>query len=61
MLADELGICRQSVKKYMLALRRAYDLVRSETGIKEPGSSVVWMKRSAGGTLCGLRATIVWQ
>jgi hypothetical protein len=59
-VADRLEICRQSVKKYMLELRRAYDAARIKAGINEPGTSVVWMRRGSGGTVCGLRVRVSW-
>ncbi len=60
MLADTLGISRQSVKKYMRELNRAIKLMLDEMHLSDPVMSPVWMKRGPGGTLCGLRANPVW-
>jgi hypothetical protein len=58
-LATELGISKQSVKKYMKALRAAFDRARAGLLISETGENVFWMDRGPGGTLCGLRANVV--
>jgi hypothetical protein len=58
-LATELGISKQSVKKYMKALRATYDKARAGLLISENGEFVFWMDRGPGGTLCGLRANVV--
>lgn len=57
-IADELGICRQSVKKYIFVLNRAVNPAQSE--LIETGERIFWMVRSAGGTICGLRSNVVW-
>jgi hypothetical protein len=60
MLADELGISRQSVKKYMRELRAAIAIAM--TKIKSPAApEIVWMRRLPGGTLCGIRAHPIWS
>ncbi len=59
-LADDLGICKQSVKKYMAELRRATTLAQQRLNILTPNIDVFWMERQSGGTLCGISANVVW-
>ncbi len=58
-LADELGVCRQTIKKYMLELREASLQTQRELMISEPDKTIFWMERRPGGTICGIRANIV--
>lgn len=60
-LADELGISRVSVKKYMRELRQLIQSMLQKMQLAEPLGGVVWMKRGAGGTICGIRANSVWE
>lgn len=46
-LADELGICRQSVKKYVFEIRRIF-------------GNIFWIERRSGGSVCGVTANGVW-
>lgn len=46
-LADELGVCRQSVKKYFFELRRAF-------------GDIFWIEKRPGGSVCGVKANVVW-
>jgi len=57
-LADALGICRQSVKEYLLRLRKAFDMVRTQLGISTPGRNAFWTERRPGGYVHGVRANI---
>jgi len=59
MLAAELGISRQSVKKYIRELRLVLDSVARRLFVSE-SLSMVWMERGPGGTLCGLRVHPIW-
>lgn len=52
-LADELGICRQSVKKYVCDLRSIF--------IELCGQCIIWMEKRPGGTVCGVKANAVWS
>jgi hypothetical protein len=52
-LADELEICRQSVKKYICDLRRVL--------ITTCGQGIFWMEKRPGGSVCGARANAVWN
>ncbi|MDP9049500.1 MAG: helix-turn-helix domain-containing protein [Acidobacteriota bacterium] len=60
MLADELGISRRSVKKYMRDLRVILKSTQKKICGCEPVVDVVWMERGTGGTLCGLRVNAAW-
>jgi hypothetical protein len=51
-LADELEICRQSVKKYICELRRIF--------FGMCGRYICWMERRPGGTVCGIKANAIW-
>jgi hypothetical protein len=59
-IADKLGICRQSVKKYMAELRRTSIVTQREVGIADPEKNAFWMERRPGGTVCGLKVNVVW-
>jgi hypothetical protein len=59
-LASELGISRQSVKKYMRDLRVVLQMAMRSAYLVEPATDLVWMERGPGGTLCGIRANPVW-
>jgi hypothetical protein len=58
-LADELGICRQSVKKYFFDLRRAF--VQAQMQCAGPVLELFWMEKRPGGSVCGVRANVVWS
>jgi hypothetical protein len=60
MLAAELGISRQSVKKYMRDLRVIVESALKSVCAFEPIVDLVWMERGSGGTLCGMRAHPEW-
>jgi hypothetical protein len=57
MLADALGISRQSVKEYLLRLRLAYDRVRPKLGTVLRGRDIFWTHQAPGGHIHGLRAS----
>jgi hypothetical protein len=57
MLADALGISRQSVKEYLLRLRLAYDRVRPKLGTVLRGKDVFWTRKAPGGHVHGLKAS----
>jgi DNA-binding NarL/FixJ family response regulator len=59
-IADDLGLCCQSVKKYIWELREGDLQAQRELNIIEPDRDVFWMERKAGGTLAGIRANIIW-
>ena len=59
-IADELGICRQSVKKYMAESRHASIVAQGKLPVADPIKDVFWMERRPGGTVCGINANIVW-
>jgi hypothetical protein len=61
MVANALGISRQTVKKYMCALRLIIRSLLDLMNMDSLGPDIVWMKRSLGGTVCGLRANPVWE
>jgi hypothetical protein len=60
-LADELGVCRQSIKKYFFELRRAFVRAPKELGIGSQIAEEFWMEKRAGGTVCGVRANTIWN
>lgn len=53
-LADVLGISRQSVKEYLLRLRSVFDQIRAKLGTTLRGKDVFWTKRTLGGHVHGL-------
>lgn len=59
-LADELGVCRQSVKKYCCELRRVFASAadHADQGRRD---DIVWMEKRPGGSICGLRANVIWS
>jgi hypothetical protein len=57
MLADALGISRQSVKEYLLRLRSAYDRIRPKLGTVLRGKDIFWTRRAPGGYVHGLQAS----
>ena len=59
-VADALGICRQSAKQYICLLNQKTFDIQLNLGIAEPVADVFWMRKELGGTLCGIRANIVW-
>lgn len=56
MLADALGISRQSVKEYLLRLRFAFDKIRPKLGTVLRGKNIFWTRKAPGGYLHGLKA-----
>lgn len=56
MIADALGVCRQSVKEYLLRLRRAFDQIRQRLRTSMRGCDVLWTRRAPGGYVYGFRA-----
>ena len=60
-LADELGVCRQSVKKYFLDLRRAFVRAHAQCEIGSRSGEIFWMEKRSGGTVCGMRANPIWN
>ncbi len=56
MIADAMGICRQSVKQYLRLLRRAYDDACKGEPVGLTGAEVFWTKRIAGGYVHGVNA-----
>jgi hypothetical protein len=61
LLADNLGVSRVSVKKYILELRLALASLLQQMNMQESTVQVLWMRRAPGGTLCGLNANAVWE
>jgi hypothetical protein len=59
MIADELGICRQSVKEYFLRLRRALEEASQDAGLGLTGSAVFWTRKLSGGYVYGLTANAI--
>lgn len=55
-LADQLEVCRQTVKKYIYELRRASLEIQREVKIPDPDEGIFWMERRPGGTICGVKA-----
>ncbi len=60
-LADELEVCRQTIKKYMWELRHACLCAQRKLLVSELDENVFWMARGPGGTRCGISARIVWE
>lgn len=60
-LADELSVCRQSVKKYFLDLRQAFIRAEVQFNIGRLADEIFWMEKRPGGTVCGVRANVVWS
>jgi hypothetical protein len=60
-LADALGVCRQTIKKYMAELRARYDAVNARVRASQTGAEVFLTTRAAGGTLHQLDARIIWD
>jgi DNA-binding NarL/FixJ family response regulator len=58
-IADALGVCRQTVKKYMRELREASLQAQRDLLVSEPDTRIFWMERRAGGTICGVKANII--
>jgi DNA-binding NarL/FixJ family response regulator len=59
MIADELGICRQSVKEYLLRLRRAFNQACEVASIGATGERVFWTRKISGGYVHGISANVV--
>ncbi len=57
-IADALGVCRRTVKKYMRELREASLQAQRDLLIPEPDTRIFWMERRPGGTICGVKANI---
>lgn len=60
-LAEELDVCRQSVKKYIWELRQACLRAQQKLLVPELDQNVFWMARGIGGTRCGISARILWE
>jgi hypothetical protein len=58
MIADALGVCRQSVKEYLLRLRRAFNRAREGTSIGARGEQVFWTRKISGGYVHGTSANV---
>jgi len=58
MLADALGVCKQSVKEYILRLRYALDHACHQLGIGLSGQQIVWTRKLPGGFVHGLTANV---
>lgn len=56
MLADALGVCRQSAKEYLHRLREAYDKAHAGKTVVLSGQQVFWTKRILGGHVHGVTA-----
>lgn len=59
-LADRLGVCRQTIKKYFDDLRRIFLAALAEFEVTSPIDGLFWMVRQPGGTVCGVNARGVW-
>jgi hypothetical protein len=60
-LADELEVCKQSIKKYFCELRRAFVSAQKEFDIGSQIPEDFWMEKTAGGTVCGVKANVIWN
>lgn len=60
-LADELSICRQSVKKYFSELRRAFEGAFARSDIGGRIAEIFFMEKRVGGTVCGVKANVIWN
>jgi hypothetical protein len=58
-LADQLEVCRQTIKKYIFELREASLDIQRELMVPELDEDIFWMERRRGGTICGMRANII--
>jgi DNA-binding response OmpR family regulator len=58
MIADALGVCRQSVKEYLLRLRRAFNRACEGTSIGARGEQVFWTRKISGGYVHGTTANV---
>jgi DNA-binding NarL/FixJ family response regulator len=58
-LAEQLGVCRQTIKKYFDDLRRIFLAAFAEAEITT-FNSFFWMDRQSGGTVCGVNARGIW-
>jgi hypothetical protein len=58
MVADALGVCRQSVKEYLLRLRRALDRACVNGSLAWQGKDILWTRRIEGGFIHGIRANV---
>jgi len=61
MIADELGVCQQTVKKYMKDLRDIWNAARGDIGTTVSGHEIFWTKKRPGGTVHSLLATVFWE
>ena len=58
MIADALEICRQSVKEYLMRIRRALDEACMSAGLTWTGRDILWTRRVQGGFIHGLQANV---
>jgi hypothetical protein len=58
MIADALGVCRQSVKEYLLRLRRAFNRACEGISIAARGEQVFWTRKISGGYVHGTSANV---
>ena len=58
MIADALGVCRQSVKEYLLRLRQAFNRACEGTSISASGEHVFWTRKISGGYVHGTSANV---
>jgi DNA-binding NarL/FixJ family response regulator len=61
MIADALGVCRQTVKEYMFRLRSAFNAVFRDLNLGLAGENVFWTRKIDGGYVHGIRANIELQ
>jgi DNA-binding NarL/FixJ family response regulator len=61
MIADALGVCRQTVKEYMFRLRSAFNAVLGDLDIGLTGENVFWTRRIDGGYVHGLAANVQFR
>jgi hypothetical protein len=60
-LADELEVCRQTIKKYIWELRHSCLRAQRKLLVTELDENVFWMARHPGGTRCGITAKVIWD
>jgi hypothetical protein len=58
MIADALGVCRQSVKEYLLRLRRAFNRACEGSSIGARGEQIFWTRKISGGYVHGTTANV---
>lgn len=60
-LADKLGLCRPTIKKYFWESQEASLQVQQDLSIADPERDIFWLQRLPGGTIGGIKANILWD